>query len=145
MNETIKDLTNENDRKNLGKLFQLMIENPGVPVIPVITNDVIKEGSFYSPTTERWWTGHWECELVEIYQGRRNVHIKDEECFDDVLRDVTNKDFPSVFHGDDIDIDSIHLYLIPDEELEPYYNSLPWEKCIAVYISQSDYREGRDV
>ena len=98
-------------------LIKLIQENPDLPIIPMVYFEVVADSSGY-------WMGAWgRCEVTEYYLGREHVHFRDDD-EEDVLNDLVGHDL----QGRDI-------YDLSDEEWNELYQSVPWTKCIVVYIT----------
>ena len=107
------------ERENREKLFQLMRENPDLPVVPLVDGEIPGDDCGY-------WLGAWgAAELDEYLVGSDGVIFKSD---DDVF-DALERFLP----GDEYD----HL---PDDESEcrKIYDALPWKKAIVVYITTLD-------
>ena len=102
-------------------IIKLIQENPELPVVPMVDSEVVAEDWGY-------WLGHWgRCEVTEYYSGRERVHFKDDD-EEDVLNDMEGCKYGHDKDGRDI-------YELPDEEWDKMFASLPWIKCIVVYIT----------
>ena len=103
------------------ELLKLIQENPDLPVVPVVDSEIAGDDYGY-------WLGKWgRCEVTEYYCGRERVHFKDDD-EEDVLTDLVGCDYSCDMQGRDI-------YDLSDEEWDKIFESLPWVKCIAVYIT----------
>ena len=64
------------------ELFKLMKENPELPVIPMVCEEVV------SDDCSSYWMGSWgHSEVTEYYVGREKVHFKSDDV-EDVLTDM---------------------------------------------------------
>ena len=103
------------------EIIKLIQENPELPVVPMVDSEVVCEDCGY-------WLGHWgRCEVTEYYYGREYVHFKDDD-EEDVLNDMVGCKYGHDKDGRDIDE-------LSDEEWDKLFASLPWIKCIVVYIT----------
>lgn len=107
------------EHENREKLFQLMRENPELPVIPMVDGEIPGDDCGY-------WLGAWgAAELDEYLVGSDRVIFKsDDDVFDALER---------FLHRDEYD-------RLPDVESEgrKIYDALPWKKAIVVYITTLD-------
>ena len=103
------------------QLLKLIKENPSLPVVPMVHQDVVADDSY------AWWMGEWQSSAVtEYYLGNECLHFKDDD-EEDVLKDMVGCKFYCTPDGRDITE-------ISDEEWNELYASIPWTKCIVVYI-----------
>lgn len=107
------------EHENRERLFQLMRENPELPVIPLVDAEIPGDDCGY-------WLGAWgAAKLDEYLLGSGRVIYKSD---DDVF-DVLEHFLP----GDEYD------HLLNDEsECRKIYDALPWKKAIVVYITTLD-------
>ena len=103
------------------ELLKLIKENPDLPVVPMVEGEVVGDDSYH------YWLGSWgKAEVTEYYLGNEKVHFKSDD-IEDVLMDLNGCKWCCDFEGRDI-------YDLPDEEWDKLYASIPWIKCIVVYI-----------
>lgn len=103
------------------ELIKLIQENPELPIVPMVDSDVVCDDGGY-------WMGAWGCcEVTEYYLGREKVHFRDDD-EEDVLNDLVGCEYSLDPQGRDI-------YDLSDEEWDKLYQSVPWVKCIVVYIT----------
>lgn len=101
-------------------LIKLIQENPDLPIVPMVDAEVVADDCGY-------WMGKWgRCEVTEYYLGREKVHFRDDD-EEDVLNDLVGCKYSYDLQGRDI-------YDLSDEEWDNLYQSVPWVKCIVVYI-----------
>lgn len=113
---------NDTKNKNVNELLKLIEENPDLPIIPMVATEVVAADDY------AWWIGEWgKCIITEYYEGRETIHFKDED-EEDVLSDLKGCRPYCDKNGNDI-------YELPEEEWDRLYSSIPWIKCIAVYIT----------
>ena len=104
----------------MNKLLELIKENPDLPVVSMVDAEIV--GDEYG-----WWLGNWgHCEVTEYYQGHERIHFKDDD-EEDVLSDLDGCKYCCDYNGNDI-------YELSDEEWDKLYKSVPWTKCIVVWI-----------
>ena len=104
------------------ELLKLIQENPDLPVVPMVDYEIVGDDSC------TWWLGSWgRCEVNEYYCGRERVHFKDDD-EENVLTDMVGCKYSCDPQGRDV-------YDLPDEEWDKLYASIPWIKCIVVYIT----------
>lgn len=107
---------------NIEQLLQLIKDNPDLPVVPVVDSEVVEDDY------DRYWFGKWgQSEVTEYYSGRKHTYFKDDD-IEDILRDLDGCKCCCDPQGRDI-------YNLSDDEWKRLYESLPWVKCIAVYIT----------
>lgn len=108
----------ENNAKELIRLIQ---ENPDLPIIPMVNEEVVADDSY------TYWMGKWgRAEVTEYYLGNNAVHFKDDD-EEDVLADLAGCKYYRDPNGKDITE-------LSDEEWDALYASVPWVKAIVVYI-----------
>ena len=102
------------------KLLELIKNNPNIPIVPMVDAELV--GDDFGR-----WLGVWgDCELTEYYIGKERVHFKDDD-EEDVLLDMIGCNYGYDSQGNDI-------YELSDKEWNKLYKSIPWKKCIVVYI-----------
>ena len=107
---------------NTEELLKLIKENPNLPIVPMVESEVVADDCC------NYWMGEWgTCEVTEYYLGREKVHFRDDD-EEDVLMDLEGCRWCSTQDGRDI-------YDLSDEEWDALYKSVPWVKCIVVYIT----------
>ena len=107
---------------NIEQLLQLIRDNPDLPVVPVVDSEVVDDDSC------RNWLGEWgRSEVTEYYCGREYVYFNDDD-IEDVLRDLDGCEYCC-------DPQGVDIYNLTNDEWQRLYESLPWIKCIAVYIT----------
>jgi hypothetical protein len=103
------------------EIIKLIEEHPDLPVVPMVRSDVVEDDFGY-------WLGEWgRCEVTEYYNGREYIHFRDDD-EEDVLKDMVGCKYSHDPQGRDI-------YDLSDEEWDALYKSIPWTKCIVVYIT----------
>ncbi len=107
--------------KQTEELLRLIKENPDLPIVPMVDCEVVADDFGY-------WLGKWGyAKLTEYYNGREYIHFRDDD-EEDVLNDMVGCKYS-------YDKDGRDIYELSDAEWKTLYESLPWEKCIAVYIT----------
>ena len=107
---------------NTEQLLNLIKENPDLPVVPMVDEEVIADDNY------QYWLGHWgRSEVTEYYLGKEKVHFRDDD-EEDVLNDLEGCRYGRDYQGRDI-------YDLSDEEWNELYNGVPWVKAIVVYIT----------
>lgn len=102
-------------------IIKLIEENPDLPIVPMVDSEVVADDCGY-------WLGKWgRCEVTEYYSGREYIHFRDDD-EEDVLNDMVGCKYSHDQQGRDI-------YDLTDEEWDTLYKSIPWTKCIVVYIT----------
>ena len=103
------------------EIIKLIEENPDLPIVPMVDSEVVADDGGY-------WLGKWgRCEVTEYYRGREYIHFRDDD-EEDVLNDMVGCKYGYDSQGRDI-------YDLSDAEWDALYKSIPWTKCIVVYIT----------
>lgn len=104
------------------ELIKLIQENPDLPVVPMVDTELVADDCY------AWWLGGWGwSKVIEYYIGREHIHFKDDDQ-EDALVDMIGCKYSCTEDGRDV-------FDLSDEEWEALYESLPWTKAIAVYIT----------
>lgn len=104
----------------IDELLKLIKENPDLPIVPMVDSEVCGDDN-------QWYLGSWgSSELTEYYVGRERVHFKDDDP-EYVLYDLEGCRYGYDKIGRDLDT-------LSDDEWDKLYESVPWVKCIVVYI-----------
>lgn len=104
------------------EIIKLIEEHPDLPIVPMVDNEVVADDSY------TYWMGKWgRCEVTEFYCGREAVHFRNDDK-EDVLNDMVGCKYG-------YDKDGRDIYELPDDGWEKLYASIPWTKCIVVYIT----------
>lgn len=99
----------------LAQLLDLMKENPHLPVVPMIESEVVADDTYGT------WMGSWyNSSLDKYYKGEERIYFYDECDMEDLLVETKGWDWMETSSE--------------AEDLEAY-RSLPWVKCIVVYIT----------
>ena len=107
--------------KHTEELLTLIKENPELPVIPMVSYEVVADDTY------NWWLGEWSYSKVkEYYKGREGIHFKSDD-EEDVLADMIGCEYYKDLNGKDITE-------LSDEEWDALYENIPWKKAIVVYI-----------
>lgn len=113
----------DTEKQNRDKLFQLMQENPDLPVIPFVDGEVVAGDDFGS------WMGSWGAARVDEFvyppQDYEPVIFKsDNDVYDTLEKCLPEAEFNA----------------LPETEAEcrPIYDALPWTKAIIVYIGMPE-------
>lgn len=100
---------------HLAQLLDLMKENPHLPIVPMVDAEVVADDTW------GYWMGSWSCAYVEkYYKGEERIYFYDERDMEDLLAETKGWDWMETSSE--------------AEDLEAY-RSLPWTKCIVVYIT----------
>lgn len=102
----------------LTHLLDLMKENPHLPVVPMVNQEVV------SDDTWAYWMGSWghaQLDQYMVHNGR--MYFKDDDDPFDVLERIG---YPR--RVDDM----------TDEEIDAAYEALPWKKAIIAYINTAE-------
>ena len=107
---------------NIEQLLQLIRDNPDLPVVPMVDSEIVADDCYQT------WIGKWgRSKVTDYYSGREYIHFKDDD-IENVLRDLDGCKYCCDSQGRDI-------YDLSDDEWKRLYESLPWVRCIAVYIT----------
>lgn len=109
----------EKEKENRTELFRLMQENPELPVVPMVDGEIVGyDDALY-------WLGEWgRAEIDEYLISRRAERIffkSEDDVFDVLERHLSNEEFDALPESED--------------ECRTYYDALPWERAIIVYIN----------
>lgn len=114
-------MTSEKEKNNREELFNLMQENPELPIVPMVNSDVVADDAGY-------WLGSWGSSYVDEYfyseQAERYFFKSDDDVFDVLERCLPDEEFEELPET--------------EEECRPFYDALPWTKAIVVYINLPD-------
>lgn len=101
-------------KPELAHLFDLIQQNPTLPIIPMVDHEIVADDTW------GYWMGSWGHAAVEhCYHGEERIYFYDEKDMEDLLVEVKGWDW--------LDTSS-------EEEDLKVYRELPWIKCIVVYI-----------
>lgn len=101
-------------KERITALLQLSLENPELPVIPMVNSEVVADDMCAN------WLGSWGvAEVTKYLCGRERVYFYDEHDMEETLLE---------FAGDEW-----YEKSTPEMDLEKY-RSLAWVDCITVYI-----------
>lgn len=99
----------------LAHLLDLIKQNPTLPIIPMVEQEVVGDDSF------GYWMGSWGHASVDrYYNGEERIYFYDERDMEDLLAEVKGWDW--------LDTSS-------EEEDLKAYRELPWKKAIIVHIN----------
>lgn len=113
---------NERRRKYREELFELMRENPELPVVPMVDAEIVADDGYAR------WLGAWgSSEVGEYVIGEEKVHFREKDDFEEVERTLT-----------DGEVSYDEFEAMSDEEAEAAYAGLPWIKAIIVNIDLPD-------
>lgn len=105
------------------QLLQLIKENPGLRVFPMVDTEVVADDQY------TWWGGSFGSSAIEeIYMDDERYYIRSQD-EDELVEDVLNGDnlFKTLY---------IPLPGVTEEvRAKEIVNKYPWEKVIAVYIT----------
>lgn len=105
----------DHERDDCKELLRLIKENPDLPVIPMVSNEVVPDDTFH------WWLGKWGSASVDAYLvADERVWIKSWDDDEDVLEAYLGSDAFSE--------------ISTEEDLEREIQSLPWIPAIIVRI-----------
>lgn len=114
------------ERKNREKLFELMRENPELPVIPFVETEVVAGDDFGC------WMGSWG-------EARIDAFLIPPQCEEPIIFRSSG----SVFDTLEKMLDSTMYENLPDNYSSyQAYDALPWKKAIIVKICLPDQTKG---
>lgn len=109
----------EKQKENLNHLFELIKENPDLPIVPMVDHDVLGEYE------NMYYIGKWSRSFIEDYI------ITDEK----VIFKSMDDDFDIAFdYIKKSNIEYEKIENMNEDELKRFVDSLPWIKAIIVYI-----------
>lgn len=118
MDRSNRRKTIEKQKENLEKLFQLIKENPELPIIPMVDSEIVADIGY------SWWMGSWgDAEVDKYICTDERIYLKSQEDVDIVENFVPYEDYMDM----------------SDEELEDYFENLPWIEAIMVCINLPEY------
>lgn len=109
----------EKQKENLDKLFQLIKENPELPIVPMVDSEIVADDCC------SWWMGSWgkaEIDKYLITDEHIYLHSLDDEYI------LENSDIAGKF------ISHEECMSMSDEELKQAFENLPWIEAIIVNI-----------
>lgn len=102
------------NREKAEKLLKLVAENPELPVLPMVDYEVV--GGDWG-----CWGGKWKDSYIGYYLiDREDIKFKEDEDPEEMVQRFTTDE---------------EYYNMTAEQMKEFYNSLPWQKAIIVYIS----------
>lgn len=102
--------------KQTSKLIELVNENPGLPIIPMVDGGIPGDDSGY-------WLGVFGYAAVDefvISLSNLVMFKSDDDVFATLEHCLTDEEFEKLPET--------------EEECRPFYDALPWTKAIIVYI-----------
>ena len=107
---------------NTEKFLKLVQENPDLPIIPMVDEEVVADDC------SSYWMGEWGySEVTEYYIGKERVHFRSDD-EEEALGDMVGCKYYETKDGRDI-------LSLSDDEWKELYDSLDWVKAIVVYIT----------
>ena len=108
------------EKENREKLFQLMRENPELPVVAMVDSEIVADDGYNR------WLGVWGCSYIgEYLVGEEQVHFREDDDPSEVDKVLSER------YGDDYYTD------MTDEQEAEAYAGLPWVKAIIVNMPSS--------
>ena len=111
-------MISENEKENREELFKLMKENPELSIVPMVNSEIVEDDFGY-------WVGAWgRAKIDEYFISKRAERIffkSDDDVFDVLERHMSNEEFDALPES--------------EEECRKFYDALPWNKAIIVYIN----------
>ena len=110
-------MTSENEKENREKLFQLMQENPELPVVAMVDSEIVADDGYNR------WLGVWGYSYIGEYLiGEEHLFFREDDDPSEVDRALSER------YGDDYYTD------MTDEQEAEAYAGLPWIRAIIVNI-----------
>lgn len=101
-------------KEKLEELFQLIKDNPDLPILPMVDSEIVADDGYSR------WTASWGSAYVgEYIIGNERVWLKEDEEKEEVLNDC---------------VCEIDFYEMEEEKVNEEYEKLPWIKAIIVNI-----------
>lgn len=108
----------ETEKNNKEKLFRLIEENPGLPVVPMVYSEIVADDGY------AYWRGAFgDASVEEYFVGDERVHFREND-------DPSEIDAALYDYLDGKTYDEIKT----EAEETKAYAELPWTKAIIVYI-----------
>lgn len=112
----------EKERDYREELFQLIRENPSLPVIPMVDSDVVADDGYNT------WVGGWgSARITRLWLGEERAYEYEPDDLGGAVEDAIN-DPACVYPQEELS----------DEEALAVYEALPWVDCIVVNITTSN-------
>lgn len=111
-------MVSEKEKENREKLFQLMRENPELPVVAMVNSEVVADTGY-----GRWTGAFGYVYIAEYVIGLTSIHFREED--DPSAVEYAVRDVLDCHSREDIKTEK--------QELEAY-RKLPWIKAIIVDI-----------
>lgn len=100
---------------HLAHLLDLMKQNPHLPIVPMVDAEIVADDTY------GYWLGSWStASLDKYYKGEERVYFYDECDPEDLVVEVKGWDWYDT---------------ASEEDIMEVYHSLPWTKCIVVFIT----------
>lgn len=109
---------NKKEKQNREELFRLMRENPDLPIIPMVAEEICEEGYAYG-MGELGWSSIDEYILANRYDDRI-LFKSDGDVLDVLERYLSEEEFDKLSED--------------ETEWQEIYDGLPWTMAIVVYI-----------
>lgn len=109
-----------NQKERMQELLKLIEENPELPIIPLVQEDIVADGDYM------FWMAAWgRAEVKKYWLGETQIHFyepDDGRCVEEVIDDPATTD-------QEFDFDNP-----TDEQALAVYEAKPWAKAIFVNI-----------
>lgn len=103
------------------EFIEVVTANPDLKIYPFVNRLVVADDFW------QYWMGEFgSTEISYVYKGKEHIHFKDEDQ-ENVLADMVGCEYYCTPDGREITE-------LEEEEWNSLFESLPWEKCIIVYI-----------
>ena len=108
----------DNQQENVKELMQLIQENPGLEIVPMVEFEVCGSDDFH------WWMGSWgKCKVDEYWSDDERIYFKFEDEGSLVEKEIDYGHWNEEMTDDEI-----------REAAEKKVNGYNWVKCICVRI-----------
>lgn len=110
-------MTSEKERKNREKLFELLRENPDLPVLAMVESEIVADDGY-----ARWAGSFGDCYVGEYINGEERIYFRDDEDDEEMERLVEEMLGPE------------NCETITPEIIKETYQNAGWIKAIIVDI-----------
>ena len=115
-------MISDKERENCDKLFRLMKENPGLPIIPFVNGEIVGDDSGRQEGS--WGSARVDEYLVPPSDNAPIIFKSDDDVFDTLERCLSIEDYEALPER--------------EEDCRKAYDALPWTKAIIVYIDMPE-------
>ncbi len=113
------------NKEKFTQLFNLMKENPDLPVLPMVHSEIVADDDYV------YWIGAWGSSSVEEYiLTDEGVRFRGDDGNDLGEMMITINRYDPWWENSIVNLDEAEQNKLVEEK----YDSLPWKKAIIVYI-----------